>query len=267
MTHRTDRRQSKDMINRRDFLKKTGGVALGTATALGAGFSSVAAESGSLTVNRLPAADVRPAPPRNLSAIQQGLRVLLRWEAPEPANEITTYRIYRLRGSNNSFLPMATCPAGQLSYLVEKLEPGSTYYFAVTSETGSGLESDSLSPVIQVREALNGKLEIKRTLETGTGWDNIPPEAPGNFSGRRVAPGKYLLEWSASQSADVLYYQIYYSATSPPPIGPENLIAKLRQGAVSFMHISTPKVGGAHYAIIAVDRQDNLSRPALYSEH
>ncbi|MBW7997852.1 MAG: fibronectin type III domain-containing protein [Candidatus Glassbacteria bacterium] len=213
-----------------------------------------------------PAADVRPAPPRNLSAIQQDRRVLLRWEAPEPANEITTYRIYRLRGSNDSFLPMATCPAGQLSYLVEKLEPGSTYYFAVTSETGSGLESDSLSPVIQVKEAQNGKLEIKRTLETGTGWDNIPPEAPGNFSGRIVAPGKYLLEWSASQSADVLYYQLYYSATSPPPIGPENLIAKLRQGAVSFLHIRTPKVGGAHYAVIAVDRQDNLSRPALYSE-
>lgn len=56
MTHRTDRRQSKDMINRRDFLKKTGGVALGTAAALGAGFSSIAAESGSLTVNGLPAA-------------------------------------------------------------------------------------------------------------------------------------------------------------------------------------------------------------------
>lgn len=213
-----------------------------------------------------PAADARPAPPRNLSAIQQGRRVLLRWEAPEPANEITKYRIYRLRGSNDSFLTMATCPAEQLSYLVEELEPGSTYYFAVTSETGSGLESDSLSPVIQVKEALNGKLEIKRTLETGTGWDNIPPEAPGNFSGKRVAPDKYLLEWSASQSADVLYYQIYYSATSPPPIGPENLIAKLRQGAVSFMHISIPKVGGAHYAIIAVDRQENLSHPALYSE-
>ena len=56
MTHGTDRKQSKDMINRRDFLKKTGGVALGTATALGAGFSSLAAESGSLTVNGLPAA-------------------------------------------------------------------------------------------------------------------------------------------------------------------------------------------------------------------
>jgi len=213
-----------------------------------------------------PASNVRPAPPRNLSAIQHGLGVLLRWEAPEPANEITTYRIYRLRGSNDSFLPMATCPAGQFSYLVEKLEPRRTYYFTVTSETGSGLESDSLSPVIQVKKARDGELEIKRTLETGTGWDNIPPEAPGNFSGKRVAPGKYLLEWSASQSADVLYYQIYYSATSPPPIGPENLIAKLRQGAVSFMHISTPKAGGAYYAIIAVDRQDNLSSPALHIE-
>ena len=51
------------------------------------------------------AADVRPAPPRNLSAIQQGRKVLLRWETPEPANEITKYRIYRLRGSNDSFLP------------------------------------------------------------------------------------------------------------------------------------------------------------------
>jgi predicted aldo/keto reductase-like oxidoreductase len=55
VTHRTDRKQSKDMINRRDFLMKTGGVALGAATALGAGFSSAAAESGSLTVNGLPA--------------------------------------------------------------------------------------------------------------------------------------------------------------------------------------------------------------------
>jgi hypothetical protein len=212
------------------------------------------------------AAEVRPAPPRNLSAIQQGRGVLLRWEVPEPANDIKTYRIYRLRGSNDSFLPMATCPAEQLSFLDQTLEKGSTYYFAVTSETGSDLESDSLSPVVQVKVLQDWKLEIKRTLETGTGWDNIPPDAPLNFRGEMVVPGKYLLNWSASPSADVLYYKIYFSATSPPPIGPENLIAKLRQGAVSFLDTRAQKGGGAYYAIIAVDRQDNLSSPAYCAE-
>ena len=208
----------------------------------------------------------RPAPPVELSAEAQGRGVRLRWKPLRLSREVKVYRIYRIKGSNYSFLPLAECPAGQHYYLDDTLEAGSNYYYALTSEDYSGLESDRLSPVIEVKVAPDGKLKIRTTLESGTGWDNIPPEAPGDLRATKVAPGKYHLEWQSSPSADVRYYNLYYSSTSRPPTGQEYLIATLPEGEVSFFDFSARESEKAHYAIITVDRQDNLSSPVFYDE-
>ncbi|HUU26484.1 MAG TPA: hypothetical protein VM123_01610 [archaeon] len=208
----------------------------------------------------------RPAPPVELSATAQDRGVRLEWKPPELSREVRLYRIYRIKGDNYSFNPLAECPAGQQHYLDGTLEAGSVYYYAVTSEEYSGLESDSLSPVIEVRVSPDWKLDIRKTLRTGVNWDNIPPEAPMDLRGTRVAPGQYYLQWQSSLSPDVRYYNVYYSPVSRPPCGQEYLIASLPRGEVSFFDFSAGKNGKAHYAIISVDRQDNLSSPVFYDE-
>ena len=208
----------------------------------------------------------RPCPPVALSATAQGKAVRLNWTPPELAHEIKLYRIYRIKGVNDSFLPLAECPSGQTSYLDEPLEAGSVYYYALTSEEYSGLESDTLSPVVEVTVSAEGKLAIRQTLNLGSGWDNITPEPPVGLTGTKVAPGQYFLEWQASPAQDIRYYNLYYAGESRPTAGPECLIASLPAGERSFLDYHARKNAKAHYMLIAVDRQDNLSDPAYYAE-
>jgi len=208
----------------------------------------------------------RPAPPQELSAVGQGKGVLLSWKPHDLSREVKEYHVYRIVNDVNSFLLLGTCPPEKLTYLDEPLEIDTTYYYTVTSEEFSGLESDRLSPVIEVKVGKDYKLQIRTSLQTGQRWDNILPEPPSRLKAIKAEPGKYFLEWEASPSADLRYYDIYYSPDSRPPSGQEYLIATLPRGETSFFDWGARKNKKAHYAIIAVDKQDNLSEPVFYDE-
>lgn len=208
----------------------------------------------------------RPHPPVDLSARQVGRGVRLEWTPHELSDEVARYRVYRIRGTNYSFTTLAECPAGTTACPDERLEPGNVYYYAVTSEEHSGLESDRLSPVLEVTVDRDGGMEIRRTLDSGIGWDNLTPEPPSGLTAEKVEAGKYYLQWSRSPSDDIRYYNIYYASDKRPTAGPECLIASLPAGEEAFFDYGARNDSKAHYMVIAVDRQDNLSEPAFYDE-
>ncbi len=208
----------------------------------------------------------KPAPPVALSAVPEKRGVRLTWKPAGLSGEIKLYRIWKIKGVNNSFLPLAECPAGQCSYVDDNLDKDDVYYYAVTSQEHSGLESDRLSPVLEVKVSDTGEFQIQNTLKSGTGWDNIPPDKPEKLTGTKISPGDYYLEWESSPSADLRYYNLYYADNTRPTAGPECLIASLPAGEVSFFDYAALKNGKARYMLIAVDRQGNLSAPAFYDE-
>jgi hypothetical protein len=103
----------------------TAGVALGnnsgTITVAGGGTTKTAAVT--LTLNA----------PSSSSAI-------LTWNA-NTESDLAGYKVYRATGSGAYGAPIATIPAGTVTYSATGLQPGTTYFFVITAYDNAGNES------------------------------------------------------------------------------------------------------------------------------
>ena len=170
----------------------------------------------------------------------------LLWTPHMLSREVEGYLLYRRVGDGWRLT------AGPLSgQSVEVREPG---VYLLTALEWSGLESDTSSPTIEIPNGATGA--------PVRGFDRTPPPAVTGFAATTESAGCIRLRWNRSAAADTRYYNLYFSATGRPAIAQARLILSPPAAVTNILDWTAPKDAAGHYAIVAVDRQDNVSPPA-----
>lgn len=142
-------------------------------------------------------------------------------------------------------------------------KPGEgTFFYAVTSEEHSGLESNELSEIIRV--TVSGGNVANQTVVQPKGQRDFwrtPPQAPGNFQ-VTSSGSQAQLNWTEPGDPKIRYYNIYYSNTAEPPLtGDPKLDQRYRMASLPVgtnSYLDWLAAGGSgFYKITSVDRQGN----------
>jgi hypothetical protein len=156
--------------------------------------------------------------------------------------------------------------SGKPSYWEIADDPGSgTWYYAVTSQEHSGLESRSLSNIWKV--ALNNSGEIVESGEVAAyprnpggieTFNTTPPPAPANLTVKKMqTPGHYFLTWNEPKNSIIRYYNIYYSTSGTPPVDQRYRIASIPVGHSKWLDWNAAPTKQGYYLITSVDYQGN----------
>jgi hypothetical protein len=229
------------------------------------------------------AVDHRPLPP-TLSATSSGGTVTLTItpNAVHSHREVAGYHVYRSTDAKTfSEVRAAGNTAAYHSFPADPVNPatftdspaaGSTYYYAVTAQEFSGLESDQLSNIVSA--ASDGTVN-NAFAATGTkGWATTPPQPPAGLQACRMATPsgslgvEWKLTWTASPSTSLRYYNIYYSGGGIPNIQAGDwvtlqhyLIDSPAATETSYIYWQANPSDVPAFGILAVDRQDQASTP------
>jgi hypothetical protein len=171
----------------------------------------------------------------------------LRWKPHPVSPEVKGCLVYRQAA--DGWRQVTEAPVSGAAYAA----PGDGTYM-LTALEWSGLESDTSSPTVDVPSGAKGPAV--------TGWDKTPPAPPADFAAAREAPGQYRLRWSAPPDKDVRYYNLYFSPEGRPEAVQKRRFASPPAAATGHLDWTAPPAGAAHYAITAIDRQGNESKPA-----
>ncbi len=232
-----------------------------------------------------------PHPPTGLKAVAAGdggVRII--WEspaytkrgypsdkdAPPPAREIRAYHIWRAKADKGPWEEVGAVKAEYKVNVARAIqEPRNlvfndkpadgTWFYAVTSEEHSRLESDQLSEVLKVETADGGK-KLSASVVQPAGqkdyWRTKPASPAEAVVTKANAPGCPQLTWKEPADAKVRYYNVYYSAQAAPAAIQANRIASLPVGTSRYIDWLADMDKSGFYAITAVDRQGNESEPA-----
>lgn len=134
------------------------------------------------------------------------------------------------------------------------------FYYAITSEEHSGLESDKLSEIIRItKSGLSVSSQIVVSQGQNNFWKELP-QAPTAFSyTAQTTAGQYRLNWTEPNDSKIRYYNIYYNNVGAPQIDQKFRIASVSVGVSTYIDwladISVP----GYYLITSVDRYGNES--------
>ncbi|MCB4756106.1 MAG: hypothetical protein LHV69_03585 [Elusimicrobia bacterium] len=136
--------------------------------------------------------------------------------------------------------------------------PGAgTWYYALTSEEWSGLESQTLSQIVGVQVSGSGVTEIGRTNGIAGFW-TTKPQAPMFTRDTDPASGYPRLAWAdQGDTSKIRYYNIYYSDAGDPQAIQQHRIASLPVGTNTYLDWLAGS--NPHYGVTAVDRYGNES--------
>jgi hypothetical protein len=149
--------------------------------------------------------------------------------------------------------------------------PGTTKYYAVTSEEHSRLESRSLSNVWRVDTDAQGNIvngggrghETQAYPSDPGGvrpfWQQRPPVPTQVVATRMPTPGQYRLTWREPADTIIRYYNIYYATSGIPPADQQHRIASVPVGTSSYLDWLADPGQTAFYRVTSVDRQGNES--------
>jgi hypothetical protein len=207
----------------------------------------------------------RPYPPVNVrvSSLSQS-QVLLAWNRPRIAREIEGFHVYRSVDSDNHFLEISSGLLTEQGYVDNTLSAGHTYYYAVSSEEHSGIESDYLSNVVRVSISSSSATWDNYSAEGLKGWDATPPASVTALSVSQLSAGVYQLTWQGPPDKDVRYYNIYYSVAGPPACTQQRLIASPGGTSTKFIDWQANPAYAPFYGVTAVDRAGNESLPRYF---
>jgi len=232
-----------------------------------------------------------PKPPEDLkAAAAPGGGVRLTWKMPSytkrgwpkkadpppPAREIKTFHIWRAPTANGPWqevgkvnveykvnVKRAIMEATNLAF-VDKPGQG-TFYYAMTSEEHSGIESRALSEIMKVTLENWGAKLVTATAVAKTGQEGFwkkAPLAPTAFKAVKTeTPGHYQLSWNEPADDKVRYYNVYYATQAAPAAKQPNRIASLPVGTATYLDWLAEAERDGYYAITSVDRQGNESAP------
>jgi len=157
--------------------------------------------------------------------------------------------------------------------------PGNgTWFYAVTCEEWSGLETDGLGEVLEVGVSGNSVTRTNLTryaFDLGRKIDNrpkkfwtTPPAAPALSVSPGSAVGHYRLTWKETTDTKVRYYNIYYSNQGEPAVTQAYRIASVPVGTVNpgqdvtYLDWLADPVAQGFYRITTVDRYGNETQVA-----
>jgi len=196
----------------------------------------------------------RPFPP--VLAVGSTSPVTLQWTPYLTSREIRGYHVYRSPDGTTSFQEISTGLASGTSSVDNTASTGQTYFYAVTAEEYSGLESNQLSNIMQVTV---GGASSQFAQAGTTGWDNVAPAPPTNVGLSNLAPGVWKLTWTASASSDARYYNIFYNTGSAPPPTQPFAVDSPPVYETSYIYWQADPSSTPLFGIQAVDRQGNQS--------
>ncbi len=226
-----------------------------------------------------------PHPPKISGAVRSGSYVRLSWgwdneskyttrgwpnedvdAAPNP-REIKAYHVWASQDTANWTEITSSGVSYGTNYLNISQPYGSTWYYAVTSEEHSGLESRTLSNVWRVTLDESGNITgstQQRPYPADPGsisqFYTRAPVSPSNFSvTKQATQGHYLLTWVEPQDTKIRYYNIYYSSTGTPPADQRYRVASVPAGTSRYLDWCADPSANAYYRITSVDRQGNES--------
>lgn len=226
-----------------------------------------------------------PHPPKISGAVKSGSYVRLSWgwdnqskyttrgwpnegvdAAPNP-REIKAYHVWASQDTSNWTEITTTGVSYGTNYLDISQPYGSTWYYAVTSEEHSRLESRTLSNVWRVTLDESGNITgstQQRPYPADPGgisqFYTRTPLSPSNFNvTKQPTQGHYLLTWTEPQDTKIRYYNIYYSTTGIPPAAQRYRIASVPVGTSRYLDWCADPSANAYYRITSVDRQGNES--------
>ncbi|MFH0778960.1 MAG: hypothetical protein V2A71_10120 [Candidatus Eisenbacteria bacterium] len=202
-----------------------------------------------------------PYPPRNLLASGSS-SVTISWQPHPISRELKGYHVYRSVDTDAAFVELTTGAVTGRNYTDNTVETGRTYYYAVTSEEHSGLESDALSEILRVSVSQSGIQWSLHRAEGLKGWDRTQPSQVGGLAMQQVASGQYRLTWLAPLDRDVRYYNIYYSVEGPPAPTPQRRIASMPGNVTTYLDWLARTDASPYYTVTAVDRAGNESAPS-----
>jgi hypothetical protein len=138
-------------------------------------------------------------------------------------------------------------------------QPGSgTFYYAVTCQEHSGLESQVLSEVLRV--TVSGGAITDATVVQQKGqkdfWRVTPP-APTPSTFRIAAGTAYQMSWTEPRNSHLRYYNVYYSALGAAQPVQAQRIASVPVGSTGYTDWCPDKSGPGYYLVTSVDRQGN----------
>jgi len=218
-----------------------------------------------------------PKPPVNVSASMSGSSIRLSWKAPSytsrgwpnatdpvpAAREIKGYHVWRSSTGTGGWAELTSSAIVGTTYTDSTVSTGSTYYYALTSEEYSRLESHELSQVLKCTiDATSGALTATVFQDGGQkNFWSVPPLAPNNVTVKQgTAPGQYRLQWSVpAWSSKIRYYNVYYSSSAVPPTDPQHRIASIPIGISTYLDWNADPARPAFYKITSVDRLGNES--------
>ena len=206
-----------------------------------------------------------PYPPVNVRTLSLSQsQVTLAWNRPQIAREVKGFHVYRSVDSDNNFLEISPAVITEQGYLDNTLSVGHTYYYAVTSEEYSGLESDYLSNILRATVSGSSATWDNYRTEGLQGWDATPPGPIANLSVSQLSAGVYQLTWQGPPDKDVRYYNIYYSVTGPPALTQQRLVASPGSTSTKFIDWQANPAYAPFYGVTAVDRAGNESLPKYF---
>ena len=201
---------------------------------------------------------VAPAAPHNLSALADEAvftQVVVSWNASSldagggELTGLTSYTVFRSKGSTNSFQPIASLDADTRQFLDTGLDELTTYFYTVTAADEAGNES-ARATAVQVRTE---------------GPDRISPAVPQNLSALadNVNFGQVTLRWNAStldadggQLTDLTGYIVFRSKGTTNSFVPVDTVgANTRQ----FLDTGLEESTTYFYTVTAIDGSSNES--------
>jgi hypothetical protein len=173
--------------------------------------------------------------------------------------ELKGYRVYRSSRLTAGFKEISNGIVTASSFKDTSAASHVTYFYAVTAEENSGLESSQPSVV---KVTIGGRSSAM-SWPSGQRFYTTPPSAPATLTAASSVPGVWSLSWTPSTSTNVRYYNIYYATSEAPSATQAYLVASVPAGKRTFTYWLADASAPAHYAITAVDRQENMSIPRL----
>lgn len=200
-----------------------------------------------------------PFPAKNVR-LKNDAELVIEWEKPLFHRETKGYHVYRSVGNVNTFNEITSSAIPELEFTDAGLKEGEVYYYAVTSEEWSGLESDKLSNIIKVILS-EGRFLYENVEEEGReDFDKIFPASVENTQWILEKEGVYKISWDNSIAKDLSYYNIYYSVEGVPEACPQRLIASVPKTQFSYIDWQARMDAEGFYLVTAVDRHGNESK-------
>jgi hypothetical protein len=207
----------------------------------------------------------KPHPPTDLKLNPGATEVVLQW-TPHPVSfEVKGYLVWRSADGGKTWLEVTDKPVPGSSFSDGTAEPGKTYVYALTAEEWSRLESDVTSKTLTVEVPRDHGARVVASGEGVRGWDKTPPAKVASFKTARGADGLIVLSWDANTEKDFRCYNIYASSAGKPEVSQKRLLVSPTHGATKYIDWTAPAGKAIHYAVVAIDRQGNVSE-AVYAD-